>query len=69
LSAATANGNWSTCTLNAAGLAAVNKTGFTQFRVAFSSDDNDDNGADYVGFYSGNNATAGNRPVLVVTYQ
>lgn len=69
LSAANANGDWSTCTLNAAGLAALNKTGFTQFRVAFSSDDNDDNGADYIGFYSGNNATAGNRPVLVVTYQ
>ncbi|QQR74037.1 MAG: exo-alpha-sialidase [Holophagales bacterium] len=69
LSAANANGDWSTCLLNAAGLAAVNKTGFTQFRVAFSLDDNDDTGADYVGFYSGDNATAANRPVLVVTYQ
>lgn len=69
LSAANANGDWATCTLNAAGLAAVSKTGFTQFRVAFSSDDNDDNGADYVGFYSGENTTAANRPVLVVTYQ
>jgi hypothetical protein len=28
--------------LNAAGLAAVNKTGTTQLRVYFASDDNDD---------------------------
>ncbi len=69
LSNAASNGIWSTCTFNAAGLAAINKTGATQVRVAFALDDNDDRGNDYVGFYSGNNSTAGNRPQLVVTYQ
>ena len=63
-----ANLDWSTGNLNAAGLAAVNKTGLTQLRVYFNTDDNDDNGADYLGFYPGNNGTAANRPQLVVTY-
>ena len=69
LSVAAANGDWSECALNAAGLAALNKTGFTQFRVAFSLDDDNDSVADYIGFYSGDNTTAANRPQLVVTYQ
>ncbi len=62
------NGAASTGTLNAAGLAAVNKTGRTQLRLAFTLDDNDDSGADYVGLYSGDNATAGNRPTLTIVY-
>jgi hypothetical protein len=37
--------------------------------VYFNLDDNDDTGNDYVGYYSGENGTAGNRPQLVVTYQ
>ncbi|HEX5759685.1 MAG TPA: DNRLRE domain-containing protein [Thermoanaerobaculia bacterium] len=69
LSNAPANGDWSECTLNAAGLAAVNKAGKTQVRIRFTSDDNDDNGNDYLGWYSGDNGTAANRPQLVVTYQ
>ena len=63
-----ANGSASTGSLNAAGLAAINKTGRTQLRLAFTLDDNDDTGSDYVGFYSGDNATAANRPTLTVTY-
>jgi hypothetical protein len=69
LSNAATNGSWSECTFNAAGLAAINKSGRTQVRVAFASDDNDDRGNDYLGYYSGDNATAANRPQLVVTYQ
>lgn len=69
LSNAAANLDWSECTLNAAGLAAINKTGTTQVRVQFSTDDNDDGGSDYMGYYSGDNGTAANRPQLVVTYQ
>jgi hypothetical protein len=69
LSNAAANGDWSECTFNAAGLAAVNKTGKTQVRVAFTLDDNDDNGDDSIGYHSGDSATAANRPQLVVTYQ
>jgi len=69
LSNAAANGNWSEGSLNAAGLAAVNKTGTTQFRVYFVLDDNDNGRNDFIGYYSGDNATAANRPQLVVIYQ
>ena len=69
LSNAAANGDWSEGSLNAAGLAAVSKTGTTQLRVYFALDDNDDTSNDYIGYYSGDNATAANRPQLVVTYQ
>jgi hypothetical protein len=64
-----ANGSASTGNLNAAGLAAINKTGTTQLRLNFTLDDNDDLGYDYIGFYPGENATAANRPQLTVTYQ
>lgn len=69
LSNAPNNNDWSECTLNAAGLAAINKTGKTQVRIRFTLDDNDDRGNDYIGYYSGNNATAANHPQLIVTYQ
>jgi choice-of-anchor B domain-containing protein len=69
LSNAASNGTWSEGSLNAAGLAAVNKTGTTQLRVYFNLDDNDDTGNDYIGYYSGDNTAAANRPQLVVTYQ
>jgi hypothetical protein len=68
LSNAASNGSWSEGSLNAAGRAAVNKTGTTQLRVYFNLDDNDDSGNDYLGYYSGE-ATSANRPQLVVTYQ
>jgi cell division protein FtsI/penicillin-binding protein 2 len=54
--------------LSSAGLAAISKTGTTQVRVYFNLDDNDDGGNDYIGYYSGE-ASSGNRPQLVVTYQ
>jgi hypothetical protein len=69
MTAANANGDTSTGTLNATGRTWINKTGKTQLRVYFSLDDNDDTGADYLGWYSGNDATAANRPVLEITYQ
>jgi Bacterial Ig domain len=69
LSNPAANGDWAEGTLNAAGISLVNETGTTQFRVSFTLDDNDDSGNDYVGFFSGENATPANRPQLVVTYQ
>jgi hypothetical protein len=69
LSNALATNDWSEGALNASGLAAVNKTGTTQLRAYFSSDDNNDNGNDFMGYYSGNNSTADNRPQLVVIYQ
>jgi hypothetical protein len=63
------NLDWSQGSLNAAGLAAINKTGTTQLRVYFNLDDNNNRSADYIGYYSGDNGTAANRPQLVVTYQ
>ncbi len=45
----------------------INKTGLTQFRLRFALDDNDDRGADYLKFYSGD-ATWADRPQLVVEY-
>lgn len=68
LSNAATNGAWSEAALDAGGLAAINKTGVTQFRVYFALDDNDDVGADEMDYHSGE-AAAANRPQLVVTYQ
>jgi hypothetical protein len=69
LSNAASNGVWSEGSLNAAGLAALDKTGTTQLRIYFNLDDDDDGGNDYLGYYSGDNTTSANRPQLVVTYQ
>lgn len=69
LSNAVSNGAVSTGALNAAGRAAINKTGKTQFRIYFTLDDNDDRSADYIGWFSGENATPSNRPVLEIVYQ
>ncbi len=60
-------GNWYNANLTNAALPFLNLTGTTQFRLSFTLDDNDDGGADALRFYSGN-ATASNRPVLIVTY-
>jgi multiple sugar transport system substrate-binding protein len=59
-------GGWYTDTLNAAGLGKVNKTGLTQLRLYFATDDNNNHLADYMKFFSGNSAT--NKPVLIITY-
>ncbi len=64
-----ANGAWSEGILNAAGRTAVNKTGTTQFRIAFNAGDDDDATLDYVGWYSGENSVVTNRPELVIEYQ
>jgi hypothetical protein len=59
-------GGWYTDTLTAAGLLKVNKTGLTQLRLYFATDDNNNHIADYMKFFSGNNLT--NKPVLVIIY-
>lgn len=61
-------GNWYSATLDPVAFPFVNLTGTTQLRLAFSLDDNDDSGADYLKFFSGNYATASYRPVLIVEY-
>jgi CSLREA domain-containing protein len=45
----------------------VNRTGVTQLRLRFKTDDDNDAVADIIKFYSGN-STAANRPVLVIEY-
>ena len=68
MTAPASNGDWSEGALNAAGVAAVNVNGTTQFRVYFEVDDNDDGADDHMGYYSGDNSNAANHPQLVVTY-
>ena len=60
--------SWFSALLNPEGFLYVNLAGATQFRVGFTLDDNDDNGADYVAFSSGNNGTTANRPQVVIQY-
>ena len=69
LSNADSNGAWSEGGLNSAGLAAINKSGRTQLRIAFATDDNDDGKNDFIGYYSGDDSKAANRPQLVVVYR
>jgi|CXWL01.1.fsa_nt_gi hypothetical protein len=68
LSAPASNGSASTGTLSATGRGAISKTARTQFRLYCTTDDNDDLGFDYIGFYPGENATNANKPQLTVTY-
>lgn len=63
----TADGDLASGDLDAAGLAAINRTGKTQFRIAFTIDDDNDAISDRVDFGSGNNTA--NLPVLEITYQ
>jgi hypothetical protein len=59
--------SWYASQINNANLLFVNKAGVTQFRLFFSRDDNDDLGADYINFFSGN-STDGNKPELIIKY-
>ena len=58
---------WYTANLGSAAYPYINKAGTTQFRLRFYKDDNNDGGADYFKFYSGN-APAVSRPQLIVEY-
>jgi hypothetical protein len=60
--------NWYSAVIGSGSYPYINKTGTTQFRLRFATDDNNDNGADYMKFYSGNYATATNRPALIIEY-
>jgi len=59
--------NWYSTNYNSAIWPYINLTGTTQFRLRFTLDDNDDLGADYVSFYSGNGGAA-SRPQLIVEF-
>jgi CSLREA domain-containing protein len=60
--------NWYTAILLSPSHPFMNKTGTTQFRLRFLTDDNNDNAADYMKFFSGNYATASARPTLIIEY-
>ncbi len=64
---ATPVSNWYGAIMNSAGYPYVNLSGTTQFRLRFTSDDNNDLDADYMKFYSGDASTA-NRPQLIIQY-
>jgi hypothetical protein len=58
---------WYSAALNSAAYPYINRNGITQFRLRFSTDDNNDFGMDTLGFYSGN-AGASTKPQLIVEY-
>jgi len=58
---------WYQTKLNSPALPYIKKNGTTQFRLRFTKGDNNDSGADYLKFYSGNAGT-NSRPKLIVEY-
>ena len=60
--------NWYSAAIGRAGFPQINLSGTTQFRLRFATDDNDNNSADYMKFFSGDYATASARPTLVIQY-
>jgi hypothetical protein len=62
------SGNWYTASLDSSAFPYLNLTGSTQFRLAFSIDDNNNGIADTLRFYSGNTFNAAYRPLLTITY-
>jgi hypothetical protein len=67
LSSAAANGEWSSAALDPGGLAAINPTGRTQIRLAFTLDDNDNGLVDRIRYASGEHADVASRPELIVS--
>ncbi len=59
---------WYVCHLKAAALLYINKTGFTQFKLRFLVDDNDNGIADLLNIYSGDTGVLSWRPLLSVNY-
>ncbi len=62
----TPTSGWYSAKLTSSGRSKISKTSLTQFRLAFANDDNDDKGADYMKFISGD--ASSNKPQLVITY-
>jgi len=65
---ATPVSTWYSALFNGAGVTGINRSGTTQFRLRFTLDDNNDHGADFVKFFSGNSLTVANRPELDLEY-
>jgi uncharacterized repeat protein (TIGR01451 family) len=60
-------GGWYVSPLKSIAYPYINRTGITQLRLRFQTDDDNDAVADFLRFYSGN-STVANRPVLVIEY-
>ncbi len=60
--------NWYSTTLNKTSLPFINKVGITQFRLRFQLANNNDQGADTIKFYSGDDPGRSNRPTLMIEY-
>jgi hypothetical protein len=58
---------WHRAILNNPAKRHINPLGTTQFRLSFTLDDNDNNSADFIRFFSGE-ASSVNRPKLIITY-
>ena len=63
----TVNNSYVSCNLNASGIANINKTGLTQFKIRFTTDDDNDTANDYLNI--GDGGTANYKPKLEVTWQ
>jgi len=61
-------GNWYQVNFPSAAFPFINKTGLTQLRLRFQRDDNNDHGADFLKFYSGNDTTLAFQPILILEY-
>jgi len=59
---------WYRAVLRSAAYDLVSPTGSTQFRLRFARDDDDDQTADYLSFYTGDAPAEADRPQLTVTY-
>ena len=64
----TPSSGWYSVTFNSSAFPYINLTGVTQFRLRFQLGDNDDLGADYLKFNSGNYSNVLLRPLLVIQY-
>ncbi|MBL1171703.1 MAG: hypothetical protein HND45_04665 [Chloroflexi bacterium] len=60
--------NWYSAVLNSSGRNYINLTGTTQFRLRFTTDDNNNGVADYMKFYSGDHGNVGVWPTFVIEY-
>lgn len=60
--------NWYTSLLSKSSHPYINPLGVTQLRLRFAKDDNDDNGADFLKFYSADSALLTDFPILIVKY-
>jgi hypothetical protein len=64
----TPSGYWYSSVLPPAAFSYINMNGKTQFRLRFFLDDNDDLGADFLRFYSGDHLIKSYKPALIIEY-